>query len=134
MDDLQRNQRPWLKGTCLAHGPSTDSRDCTPISFRFPTRAIPEHPSTMPVERLLKHARESRKPSFGGLLPVTKDRRIQGRANEKRYRLLVQGLRHHQASLHLASREGYARQNSSIYRVAYFNHLSNNFRSNEQRD
>ena len=34
----------------------------------------------MPVERLLIHARESRMPSFGGLLPVTKDRRIQGRA------------------------------------------------------
>ena len=63
-----------------------------PISFRFPTRAIPGHPSTMPVERLLIHARESRLPSFGGLLLVTKDRRIQGRANEKRYRLLVQGL------------------------------------------
>jgi hypothetical protein len=46
----------------------------------------------MPVERLLIHARESRMPSFGGLLPVTKDRRIQGRANDKRYRLLVQGL------------------------------------------
>jgi hypothetical protein len=28
----------------------------------------------------LKHARESRIPGFGGLLPVTKDRRIQGRA------------------------------------------------------
>jgi hypothetical protein len=41
---------------------------------------------------MLIHARESRMPSFGGLLPVTKDRRIQGRANEKRYRLLVQGL------------------------------------------
>jgi hypothetical protein len=27
----------------------------------------------MPVERLLKHARESRMPSFGGFLPVTKD-------------------------------------------------------------
>ena len=29
------------------------------------------------MERLLIHARESRMPSFGGLLPVTKDRRIQ---------------------------------------------------------
>src|ERR1700675_1692004 len=112
MDDLQRNQRPWLKGTCLAHGPSTVSRDCTPFSFRFPTRAIPEHPSTTPVERLLKHARESRMLSFGGLLPVTKDRRIPGRANDKLYRLLVHGLRHRQASLLLASREGYARENS----------------------
>ena len=28
---------------------------------------------------MLIHARESRMPSFGGLLPVTKDRRIQGR-------------------------------------------------------
>jgi len=35
-----------------------------------------------------------------------------GNDNDNAYRLLVQGLRHRQASAHLTSREGYARENS----------------------
>lgn len=36
MDALQRNQRPRLMSTCLAHGPNTDSRDCTPNILPVP--------------------------------------------------------------------------------------------------
>jgi hypothetical protein len=42
-----------------------------PTSCQFLRGAIPEHRSTIVVGRSLKHARESRMPSFGGLLLVT---------------------------------------------------------------
>jgi len=75
-------------------------------------RRTAPHPSTMPLEKSLKHAREFRMPSFGGLLSVTEIAGSRGRANDKPYRLLVQGLRHRQASPYLASRKGNARENS----------------------
>ena len=66
----------------------------------------------MRVERSLKHARESPDAQLRRVVSCYRDRWIKGRTNGKHYRLLIQGLRHRQASPHIASREGYARENS----------------------
>ena len=62
----------------------------------------------MPVVKSLIHARESRMPSFGGLLLVTAIAGSRGTLMTNVIVYSFQGLRHRQASPHLASREGHA--------------------------
>ena len=82
--ELARQRRGLFKsGAQVARAPRRSAlpighRDgqvaLAPTSCQFLRGAIREHRSTIVVERSLKHARESRMPSFGGRLPRSPDR------------------------------------------------------------